>query len=61
MKYTCHVCEKEAVGRLSPDMDLKGIPFCETHRDDMYAAYLTLLDEGMDWYDEFMATYPLGK
>lgn len=44
--YPCDVegCTKDAIACLRPDMDIKGLCFCEEHRQHVYAAYLLALD-----------------
>lgn len=41
----CHLCNKKAIGRLSPDMDLKGFGFCKEHKYKMTTNYMMLFSE----------------
>lgn len=41
----CHLCNKKAIGRLSPDMDLKGVGFCKEHKYEMMTNYIMLFSE----------------
>lgn len=45
--YPCNVCGEPAIACLRPDMDLKGLCFCEEHRDEVYAVY-TMIISGDD-------------
>lgn len=40
--YPCNVCGKDAVACLSPDMDIKGLCFCEEHRDEVNMVYMSI-------------------
>lgn len=40
--YPCNVCGEDAIACLRPDMDIKGICFCEEHRDEVYSVYMIL-------------------
>ncbi len=46
--HPCNVCGKDAVACLSPDMDIKGLCFCEAHREDVYMVYMTMIDTNID-------------
>lgn len=55
MNYPCNVCGQEAIACLRPDMDIKGLCFCEAHRDQVYAVYtLLLMDDGLETAKEIM-------
>lgn len=41
--YPCNVCGKVSIGRLSPDLDVKGFCFCKKHEDEVYMAYVMLI------------------
>lgn len=38
----CNVCDKQAVGCLSPDMDIKGLCFCAEHKDEVARVYMII-------------------
>ena len=42
---------------MSPDLDIKGIPFCDKHKDDILIAYWVLLSEGEKEFDKKGITY----
>jgi len=42
----CMICDSAATGRLSVDLDIDGLGFCDTHKDDVYTYYLFLCLEG---------------
>lgn len=42
--HPCNVCGVDAVACLRPDMDIKGLCFCEVHRDEVYMVYMLVLD-----------------
>ena len=44
--YPCNVCGEDAVACLRPDLDIKGLCFCEPHRDEVYTVYMMLLQDG---------------
>lgn len=39
----CNVCDKKAIGCYSPDLDVKGLCFCEEHKDQVFMAYMMLM------------------
>lgn len=41
--HPCNVCGKDAIACLSPDMDIKGLCFCEEHREDVYIVYVMII------------------
>lgn len=43
--YPCNVCGVDAIACLRPDMDIKGLCFCEAHRDEVYVVYMLILDD----------------
>ena len=43
--YKCMICGKDAVGCYSPDMDIKGLCFCEKHKDDVFIKYLEIIND----------------
>jgi len=51
---TCYLCKRKAVGSLSNDLDIVGLPFCEKHREKMFLAYLILINEGEKKFNKFI-------
>jgi len=45
--YPCRVCDKKAVGCFSPDLDIKGLCFCEEHKDEVMIEYMTIIREAI--------------
>jgi hypothetical protein len=41
--YDCSKCGMPATGRFSPDMDIKGLCFCDEHKREVQIAYSTLM------------------
>ena len=41
--YKCMICDKKAVGCYTSDMDIKGMCFCEEHREEVFIKYYNLL------------------
>jgi len=41
--YPCMICGKDAVGCFSPDLDIKGLCFCEKHREEVRNKCLDIL------------------
>lgn len=39
----CIKCNKKAIGRLSPDLDINGIGFCKKHEWEVKMAYFALM------------------
>ena len=52
----CHLCDKPAVGRFSPDMDISGLAFCEKHRDLIGVAFYCLMTDNIEDFDAIMGT-----
>jgi len=50
----CHKCGKLAVGRMSPDIDVRGIAYCEDCRDIVEIAYICLLQGDMNLFNSLM-------
>jgi|FLOH01.1.fsa_nt_gi hypothetical protein len=50
----CYKCDKKAIGRLSPDLDIKGIPFCKEHKEFIMMAYMVLITEGEDSFKKII-------
>jgi len=44
-KMKCFLCNKKAIGKLSPDMDLEGLGFCKEHKYEMMIHYMGLFSE----------------
>ena len=53
----CIICNKKAVFRFSPDMDIDGVGSCKKHNADVTIAYSVLLsmDDKMFW--DFIKTH----
>ena len=34
----CCLCDAPATGQFSPDIDVKGVPFCDKHKTDIQLA-----------------------
>jgi hypothetical protein len=45
--YPCRVCDKQAVGCFRPDLDIKGLCFCEEHKDEVMIEYMTIIREAI--------------
>jgi len=41
--HPCNVCGVDAVACLSPDMDVKGLCFCEEHQRKVSTVYMLLM------------------
>lgn len=41
----CRVCDKQAVGCFSPDLDIVGLCFCKEHREYVMIEYMTIIQE----------------
>lgn len=41
----CILCDKVASGKITPDLDIKGIPYCDKHRTEIQVALLVLEDD----------------
>jgi len=50
----CHVCEKEATHRFSPDLDVKGIGACNEHLEVVRMAYMLLMTGEHKEFDRVM-------
>lgn len=44
----CNICDKKAVGTYSPDLDIRGLAFCEKHRNDVFMVYVALMSGSED-------------
>ena len=51
----CSICKNKATGRLSPDLDIGGVPFCEQHKESVRMGFMILRFEGIDAFDKFIA------
>jgi hypothetical protein len=40
----CYICNKKAIGRLSPDLDINGIGYCLKHKTILHGAYIALMN-----------------
>ena len=50
----CVVCDKEATGRISPDMDLQGVGYCDQHQDGVMLAYIALIGDGIETFERMI-------
>ena len=50
----CVICQEPAVYSLSPDLDVRGLGACESHRTDVQRAYEILVYLGEDDYEKFV-------
>jgi hypothetical protein len=50
------MCNKPAIGRYSPDMDIKGLAFCEDHADQVGAAFYCLMTSNIKDFNSLMGT-----
>ena len=41
--YPCHICDKKATGCYRPDLDIKGLCFCDEHKEQVQTAYLLII------------------
>lgn len=48
----CSKCDKYATGRLSPDLDIKGVGFCDEHEAEVKMEMLVLIFEGEEAYEK---------
>ena len=55
-KHVCSMCNKPAIGRYSPDMDIKGLAFCEDHADQVGAAFYCLMTSNIKDFNSLMGT-----
>ena len=56
IEYVCSICNKPAIGRYSPDMDIKGLAFCEDHADQVGAAFYCLMTNNIKDFNSLMGT-----
>lgn len=54
--YVCAICNKPAIGRYSPDMDIKGLAFCEDHSEQVGAAFYCLMTNNVKDFNALMGT-----
>jgi hypothetical protein len=52
MKCVC--CDKEAIKAIRPDIDLKGIGYCQEHETDVKLAYCLMLNGEKDAFDKLL-------
>ena len=52
----CSLCDKDAVGRFSPDLDIKGLAFCEEHKDKVGIAFYCLMSDNIEDFNAIMGT-----
>jgi len=53
-KLLCVICGGEAVYSFSPDLDVRGLGACESHRTEVQRAYEILVYMGEDSYEKFI-------
>lgn len=53
-KTPCNVCGKDAIGRYTPDMDIKGLGYCKKHKKEVQLAYMMILQDTPDMARKFM-------
>lgn len=52
-KRKCIACDKEATKRLSPDLDIDGIPVCDEHLEQVRFDLLVAQTDGkMKWFEK---------
>jgi hypothetical protein len=56
IKQICSICNKPAIGRYSPDMDIKGLTFCEDHAEQVGAAFYCLMTNNVKDFNDIMGT-----
>lgn len=52
----CSLCSKDAIGRYSPDLDVKGLTFCDEHKDKVGAAFYCLMNDNIEDFNALMGT-----
>lgn len=45
MKCSYKKCKNKAVASFTPDMDIRGIPFCKKHKYDVGVAYMMITSD----------------
>ena len=50
----CSICNKQATGRYSPDLDINGIGFCKEHEESVQIAYYLLINEGEESFNKYL-------
>ena len=55
----CIKCGKKGIGRLSPDLDIDGIGFCEKHKEDVMLGYYALLKGDKETTEIFFKKEPI--
>ena len=53
-RLQCIICGEEAMYSYSPDLDVRGLGACETHRTEVKTAYEILMFCGENDYDKFL-------
>jgi hypothetical protein len=54
--YVCAICNKPAIGRYSPDLDIKGLAFCADHSTQVGAAFYCLMTNNVKDFNAIMGT-----
>lgn len=44
--HPCNVCGEDAIGCYSPDIDIKGLCFCEEHKEQVSRVYTVIMTGG---------------
>lgn len=52
----CSLCNKDAVGRFTPNEDTKGLLWCEEHRDKVGLAFYCLMKDQIEDFNALMGT-----
>jgi len=45
-KLTCLKCGKPAVGRFTPDLDIRGVGFCKRHKIEIWLDIWITMEDG---------------
>lgn len=53
----CFKCGRDAIGRLTVDLDLRGIPYCQEHEELIRLAMLALLIDGEEAFNDFLSLH----
>lgn len=53
----CNVCDKQATGCYSPDLDIKGLCFCAEHKDEVQLVYVMLMQGTPEMAEEAMKSW----
>lgn len=53
----CYICNKKAIGKFTPDMDINGIGFCKEHEDVIRAGYIALVTGNEKLFKQLIKPY----